>query len=304
VTTASKIIQAAFREGNLIPVGIQPTTNQLAEALDKLNRLVTGILGYKMGENLSDWMAPQPQRTAPVAANFPQFPLGNDFTVGGFGLGPDLPSNVYPYPPINQRIIFGGHTQTVYFPEAPNPGSQMAVVQGTGAGDGGSTNDVLTLDGNGRLIQDPADGNFKTQVTFTFNSVTPFTPARWFYRDDLAQWLLVQPLTSGSGATYTDNLPYPPEFDDFFNCALAKRLAPSYGKITAQETIQTALDTERAFLARYRQPTVTVYGSDQFPRSYMSYINGNWWWALLMCIGSGGLILKVIEGAHYASSVT
>ncbi len=287
MTTAVKILQAMFREGNLIPVGTQPTTNQLAEALDKLNRLVTGILGYKMGENLSDWEAPQPQRTAPVAANFPQFPLKQD-----------LSPFIYPYPPINQRIVWGGTTQTVYFPESPNPGSQMAVVQASGAGDNIVIGNVLTLDGNGRTIE--------TANTYTFTAASPVAaPRRWFYRDDLADWVAVLTLTSGSGSALTDNLPYPVEFDDFFVCAGAKRLAPSYGKIVAQETIQTALDTERAFLARYRQPTVTVYGSDNFPRSYQSYLNGNWWWSLLICFGGGNMLLKLIEGAHYvAATVT
>jgi hypothetical protein len=254
MTTAAVIIQAAFREGNLITVGKQPGADHLAEALDKLNRLVRGILGYKMGENLSDWMVPQPQRTAPVAANFPQSPLACD-----------MPSSVYPYPPNNTRIVYGGTTLTVYFPQKPNPGSQMAVVQGSGAGDGGQVGDVLTLNGNGRTIE--------TTNTKTFAFASPATaPKRWFYRDDLADWVLVEDLDD------TDELPYPQEFDDFFVCALAKRLAPSYGKIIAKETIEAALTAECAFYARYRQPTDTVYGSDQFPRTYQSYVNGNWWW--------------------------
>lgn len=254
MTTAATIIQAAFREGNLIPVGQQPTTAQQTEALDKLNRLVLGILGYKMGENLTDWLAPQPQRTAPVSANYPQFPGACSASTA-----------VYPYPPNNRRLVYGGKTQTVYFPQSPNPGSQMAVVQASGAGDGGTVGDVLTLNGNGRTIE---AANTKT---FTFASPA-FAPRRWFYRDDLADWVAVLTLVTG------DPLPYPAEFDDFFVCALAKRLAPSYGKIIAKETVQAALDIESAFYARYRQPTDTVYGSDQFPRSYQSYIAGQWWW--------------------------
>jgi hypothetical protein len=267
MTTAAVIIQAAFREGNLIPFGKQPVTEQTAEALDKLNRLVRGILGYKMGENLKDWLVPQPQRTAPSAANFPQAPLACDYS-----------SSVYPYPPNNRRIVFGGITQTVYFPQKPNPGSQMAVVQGSGAGSGGVTGQILTMNGNGRTIQTPPAGAFANSVTFTFSTVSPFAPIRWFYRDDLAQWVQIVDLTSGNGATYTDNMPYPQEFDDFFVCALAKRLSPSYGKPIAKETVEAALKAEFAFVARYRQPTETVYGSDQIPSSYQSYLGGNWWW--------------------------
>src|SRR5581483_4403697 len=190
MTLATAIIASAFREGNLIPVGQSPSTTQQTEALDRLNALVRGILGYKMGENLRDWLVPQPQRTAPVNANFPQFP-GYDQL---YGVGTSFSNAVYPYPNNNHRIVYGGTTQTVYFPQKPNPGSQMAVVQATGAGDGGNTGDVLTLDGNGYFIQNPAVGAFGRTLTFTFNSgagSTPFAPARWFYRDDLAQWLAV-----------------------------------------------------------------------------------------------------------------
>lgn len=268
MTLASALIQSAFREGNLIPVGKQPTTDQQTETLDKLNRLVRGILGYKMGENLTDWLVPQPQRTSPVSSDYPQFPSYPLYQS----------STIFQNPPNNQRIVYGGTVQTVYFPQKPNPGSQMALVQATGAGDSGLTGNTITLNGNGYLIQDPADGLLKNTVTFTFSTVTPFAPVRWFYRDDLAQWILVATLTAGTGSVYTDTIPYPPEFDDFFVCALAKRLAPSYAKIVAKETVETALQTESAFLARYRQPTDSVYGSDNFPRSYQSYISGQWWW--------------------------
>lgn len=269
MTLAVDIIKAAYREGNLVALGVTPSTAQMQEALNRLNRLTKGILGFKMGENITDWPVPVPQRTAPVAANFPQFP-----GPGGWAGG----SAIYPYPPNNKRIVWGGVTITVYMPEKPNPGSQIGLLQGSGAGDSGTTGAVLTLNGNGRTIQG-AD----TQ-TFTFNSAignTPFKPVTWFYRDDLGDWVLITNMTlgDGTGATAgTDSLPYPDEFDDFFICALSKRLAPAYNKIVARETIQTALDAEANFLARYRQPTDTVYGSDQFPRSYQSYISGNWWW--------------------------
>jgi hypothetical protein len=254
MTTAATIIQAAFREGNLIPVGKQPNTDQQTEALDKLNRLARGILGYKMGENLCDWLVPGTQRTASVAANFPQSP---------FACGAS--STVYPYPPNNRRIMYGGTAQTVYFPQNPNPGSQMAVVQGSGAGNGGQAGDILTLNGNGRTIEAA-----NTKI-FTF-AAPAFAPRRWFYRDDLADWVAVVDML------VADSLPYPGEFDDFFVCALAKRLAPSYGKIIAKETVLTALQAESAFYAHYRQPMDTVYGSDQIPGSYQSYAaNGHWW---------------------------
>lgn len=268
----TSILQGMYREGNIIPIGTTPSANQTAEGLLVLSRLIRGILGYKMGENLTDWYVPQPQRTASVASNWPQFPGEFDY----FSLyGTSLSSNVFPYPPNNSRIVYGGTAQHVFFPEKPNAGGQMALIQASGAGDGGQTGDVLTLDGNGRTIQG-AD----TQ-TFTFNSGagnTPFPGVRWFFRDDLGDWVIIADPTAGNGGASTDFLPYPEEFDDFFICAGSKRLAGSYNKLVSKETIERALDMEGAFLARYRQPTVTVYGSDNFPRSYQSYIAGQWWW--------------------------
>lgn len=272
MTTATAIIKSAFREGNLIAVNKTPTAPEQAEGLDRLNALISGIFGYELGENLTDWLVPQPQRTAPVSANYPQAPTTPRNSSG----------NVYPYPPSNRRIVYGGKAQTVYFPQSPSPGSQMAVVQGSGAGDSGATGDVLTLNGNGRLIQDPMDGAFKSQVQFTFNSGaggSQFAPARWFYRDDLGQWLLLQNLTtSEDGGEYTDLLPFPLEFDDFFICALAKRIAGRYGKVTASETMETAKVALGRLKARYRQAGVTTYNGENTPSTNQSYSSGSWWW--------------------------
>jgi hypothetical protein len=257
MTTATVLIQAAFREGNLIAAGATPTTNLQTEALARLNSLVTGVFGYEIGENLEDWLAPCPQRTAPVAANFPQAPLSDT--------APDfLPTSVYPYPPKNRRIVWGGTTQTVYFPENPMDGSRMAIVQGSGAGDGGTPGAILTLDGNGRTIE---GSNTKTYTN-------PATARAWFYRADTGNWIAVTTMV------LADECPFPAEFDDFFICALSKRLAPRFGKVTAKETVDTATITLKRLKARYRQAGITVYGSENYPNSSQSFGNGNgaWWW--------------------------
>lgn len=260
MTTATTLIQNAYREGNLIPVGKSPTPTEQSEALDGLNRLVNGIFGFEMGENLADWLFPAPQRTAPVAANYPQLPAP---------AYQGVLQNTYmtPYPPNNRRVVWGGVTGTLWFPEKPEPGSRMAVVQGSGAGDSGAAGQIITLDGNGRLIQDPADKAFKTTVALT----NPLTSNQWFYRDDLGQWALCQDMV------LTDQCPFPKEFDDFFICALSKRLAPRHGKVTANETIEMAKVTLARLKARYRQTAPTVYGSDNFPRTSQSYLPGTWW---------------------------
>lgn len=260
MTKAVDLIQSAYREGNLIAAGKSPTTAEQTEALAALNRFVNGIFGFEMGENLADWQFPAPQRTAPVAANYPQLPAP-DY------LGPLYNSYFSPYPPKNSRVVWGAITGTVYFPDKPEPGSRMAFVQGSGAGDSGAPGQILTFDGNGRLIQDPADMTYKTQITLT----SPAVSTQWFYREDLGYWVLCQDMVS------TDECPFPKECDDFFICALAKRLAPRYGKLTAAETIETAKITLSRLKARYRQSAPTVYGSENFPRTSQSYIVGDWW---------------------------
>lgn len=260
MTTAIKLIQAAYREGNLIAAGKQPTTDEQSEALDGLNRFVNGIFGYEMGENLADWQYPAPQRTAPVAANYPQLPRP-DY------VGPLYNTYWAPFPPRNSRVVWGAVTGTMYFSDKPEPGSRMAVVEGSGAGDSGAPGQLLTIDGNGRTIQDPADMVLKNQVVLT----SPVASNQWLYRDDLGQWMLCNDMELET------DCPFPKEFDDFFICALAKRLAPRYGKITAAETIETARVTLSRLKARYRQTAPTVYGSTDFPRTSQSYIVGDWW---------------------------
>lgn len=383
-STATFLIQAAYREGNLIPVGSSPSTAEMTEALPALNRLVDGIFGYEMGENLVDWLYPAPQRTAPVAARWPQAPRWDECNIL---LGSQTSSAIYPYPPVNSRIIFGNVTGKLYFPEKPQDGSRMALVGGSGQGDngisgcasgvftatqqpaaadtitvgtkdgvtaavytwqtvvanpfdvqigasipaslnnlvqaingglgngtqygagttpnfsvtggsaldvltatailqgtpgnsiastvtgsmgtwgaatlvGGVTGSVLTLDGNGRLI------NGAPQQAY----YSPVGTVEWFYRAGLGMWMLKQLMT------LTDMLIFPSEFDDFFICALAKRLAPRYGKVTANETLETAAKTLARIKARYRQVGLTTYGSENFPRTNESFLGGSWWW--------------------------
>lgn len=265
MTIASSIIQSAYREGNLIPVGKSPSAAEAIEALERLNRYVKGVYGNEMGENLFDWEAPVPQRTAPVAANYPQAPWPTDLTAGfGNPLSSDPNSSIWPYPPANSRIIFGGVANTVYFPEAPMDGARMAVVQGSGTGDSGTDGAVLTMNGNGRTIEGSAT------KTFTWHTV-PTTAVSWLYRGDLADWTKVADMAAG------DQLPFPDELDDLWITALAIRLAPRYGKTTSAETASLFKKMLSQLQARYRQAGVTTYGSEAIPRSLQSYIAGRWW---------------------------
>ena len=263
MTTAQSIITDAFREANLIPVGASPTTDESTEALRRLNSYIKGVFGYEMGEELTDWNAPSPQRTAPYQANFPQapYPQSQDVLALGTPFSVDSNINVYPYPPANSRIVFGGVAATVYFPEAPNDGSRMAVVQGSGAGDSGAPGAVLTLDGNGRTIE--------TSNTKTYTD--PVTARAWLYRADTADWVVVTTLG------LTDALPFPDDVDDLWITALAIRMCPRFNKVASAE-LQFAFKQALAHLrARYRQAGVTTYGGQNIPRTGQSFATAGGW---------------------------
>lgn len=262
MTLISSLVTDAFREGNLLPIGQAPTIAEQAEALGRINTLICGVFGVEMGEELTDWLVPQPQRTAPVAANYPQlpYPANADFLALSTPFANDATINIYPYPPKNSRIVFGGVTSTVYFPEQPDDGSRMSIVQGSGAGDSGAPGAVLTLNGNGRTIE--------TSNTKTYTD--PVTAREWFYRADLGDWKALAALG------YNDDCPFPREFDDLWICSLAVRLAPRFGKTTSPETAAALKAALSRFKARYRQAGTTVYKSGDIPNGMSSYRAGQW----------------------------
>lgn len=233
MTAVSELIKDGFREGNIIAVGSSPTTDQQAEGLAKVNSFYQGLFGFGVGEELTDWLAPQPQRTASVAANYPLKPDTLN----------DKPSGVYLYPPVNSRIVWGGTAMTLWFPEAPKDGSRMAIVQGSGAGDSGVTGAQLVLDGNGRTIEG------SNTLTYT----NPVTPREWFFRADTGDWKAI------AAVALTDENLLPAEFDELVSLYIFLRLAPRYGKQLTQEqalAYKALMDTAKT---RYQQivPTQT-----------------------------------------------
>jgi hypothetical protein len=382
MTTVTQIIQAAYREGNLIGAGKSPTSAELIEAVPMVNRVIAGLMGFEMGEPLTDWLVPSPQRTAPVAARWPQGPLVSFAEDNPLNLGQS--NCVWPYPPTNKRIVFGAVTGTVYFPEAPLDGSRMAIVQGSGLGcsgvpgtatgaltytalpvaattvtinaqvytwraaltspavanevligpsvagslvylaaainggvgsgttyssntvantgvtascsqsvltvtailsgtagnsiattttsgtgswgaatlAGGTAGAILTLDGNGRYISNAGTQAYQT----------PVPRMQWVFRADTGIWMPTQDLTA------TDTMPFPEDFDDFFICVTAKRLAPRYTKVLSAETQLTAKTSLMNFKSYYRQAALTTYNSENIPRTDQSYLGGSWWW--------------------------
>lgn len=261
MTIASDLVAQGYRELNITAVGTQPSTAQAAEGLARLNNNVRGLYGTVLGEMLQDWEFPAPQRTAPVAANFPQlpYPQGLDGSLLSLPLSTSPGASVTPYPPQNSRIVFAGKTaMTVYFPEQPDDGARMGLIQGAT----GPSAVNLTLDGNGRLI----DG------TKTFVVATPIAHMRWLYRADLGDW---RPMAQLLG---TDQSPFSPDMDEFLVASLAIRLAPGYEKPVRPETAAAYKAGLTAFRARYRQTGTTTFGAGNIPNSQQSFVSGRLWY--------------------------
>ena len=261
MTTARALITAAFREGNLIPIGSTPTVDETAEALERLNRYVRGVFGYEMGENLADWIVPAPQRTAPIAANYPQgpYPTSVDASLLSFPLAADPSRSITPYPPKNSRLVWGGKIpMRIYFPEQPDDGSRMGLFAAAQA----DVTALLTLDGNGRTIEGAPSQD----------QPLPVLSREWLYRGDIGDWRRVQDMQ------LDDECPFPNEFDDLWITLLCVRLAPRYNKPTSPETQKIGLDALKRLKTRYRQAGTTTYNSFDHPRSLQAYISGQWWW--------------------------
>lgn len=261
MTIVRDSISSAYREINVTPIGIVPNTAQLAEGLLELNKLLCTLFGSQMGELLADWETPFSQRTAPVAANFPQnpYPSNQDSLFMGAPLSAGDGANIWPYPPKNSRIVFGAtQDTTVFFPEQPDDGSRMGVIQGSRATNGV----ILTLDGNGRTI----DGAATQALT------VPLTRQRWIYRADLGDW---RPIAS---LGLDDELPFPEDVDDFIDLKLAVRLAPKNDKTISPETTAALKQAQIIFEARYKQSGTTTYGASNIPQGYESYQSGRYWW--------------------------
>lgn len=205
MTTASELTKNAYREGNLIDLVTDLTTDQETEALGLLNRFIESLFGFELGEFFFDWPV-VPAATAPVPARFPVNPLPRA-----------LPSNVFPYPPPNVRILMSMVGElTIYMPQDPEDGGRMLFIN---VGDPDTFS--LTIQGNGRLIEGEA-------------SITG-TPAELngkllFYRADLSNWISIEPLTA------TDESPLPGVYDDLLQLGTFLRLAPRMGRGVSEES--------------------------------------------------------------------
>lgn len=213
MTTMRAIIKGGLRESNLITINADPNAAQLTEGQDKLNAIIAGIFGFKAGVQLREW------------------PVGTD------GVS-DVTSNWtradWSLPPQNVRLmVTSTDPETIVLPAYPDNGARIGLLDLTGSM---STHGV-TLDPNGRRIEDA------TSATVIIDSVN----YEWMYRSDLGNWVRLQVLG------LDDELPFPIQFDPFFETVLAMRLNPRYGRATREETALFLKDTLAMLRATYRQ---------------------------------------------------
>lgn len=155
MTLVSLIIIDGLRESNLIGLGESGDAAQGAESLRLLDRLVSGVFGNEVGENLTDWT----------------FPPVNAITY------------TWQYIPPDTRIVMGPNAGARSFNVNPYPenGDRLQLVD---AGSNFATNNVTLIKGPAKFGGSPSNYIANTNG---FNKT-------WLYRADIADWALVSPL--------------------------------------------------------------------------------------------------------------
>lgn len=247
MTLVSEIITDAFRQSNLLAIGVSPTTAQQTEALRYLNRIVKSVFGNEAGDPLT------------------AFPIGdtNINRPSGYPWWDNVPSNDW-FVPKNLRLMLNlSSSVSLYLHPDPDDGSRFALVDTAQ----NLATYPSTIYGNGRLIEG----------AFTLPIDENGLDAEWFYRADLGNWLRSAPLL------IDDNFPFPEEFDFFFIVQLAIALNPSYGVQMDQQTGLTYQRAKTQIRARYTQnipvrselglirPSKMAADRDQWGNSYWMY---------------------------------
>jgi len=217
MATVLQIITDAYRQSNLISIGVAPTSLQETEGLRYLNRIVKSVFGQEVGENLE---------AIPIGAAGISRPSGYPWWKTDPGGDWFIPKNVRLMLNLEQSTNF-------YLHPAPDDGSRFAVIDVAG----NLSTYPVTVYGNGRIIES-ADS-----VTLNTNSYN----AEWFYRADLATWKKYSPLA------ILDTFPFPEEFEDFFILSLAFRLNPAYQRAFDQQSLISFNKQKTAITARYSQ---------------------------------------------------
>lgn len=219
MTTLRQIITDSLRESGIISLGDEPEADSFQEGLRRLQVLIKSLVGHELGEPLK-------------TLNYGRYNIEEPNAISR-----DVSSVINSsYVPANTRLIFNiSAATTIDLPPNPKDGARIAVIDN--AGNFGTYN--VTLDGNGRKIEDSAT------VTLNTNGLT----REWFYRADTGNWVRVQDLVAESES------PFPQEFDDYLTILLAIRLNPRYNAETKPETLEMLNRAKRQFRARYKQET-------------------------------------------------
>lgn len=213
MTTALAIITGGLRQSNLIAIAAAPNTLQQAEGLQKLNTLIASVFGFEVGTKLFE------------------FPVG---TEGTSELTSSWTSADWGRPPQNVRLMVTDQlAQTIYLPPFPDNGARVAIrdIKGTMA------TYPITLHASGKRIEDAAS------LTVNMDDAD----LTWLYRGDLGNWVRLTLLE------VDDDLPFPIQFDDYFETMLAMRLNPRYGRAADPQTVATMRRSEGQLRATYRQ---------------------------------------------------
>lgn len=247
MTLVSEIITDAYRQSNLLPIGVAPTDAQQEEGLRYLTRLLRSTYGNEVGEPL------QPFPIGRKDINRPQ----------GWPWFEGTPPDDW-FVPENTRLMCNQDApETVYLHPQPDDGARFGVLD---VARNFSTTG-LTIVANGRRIEGG------TQLSLT----TDGENREWFYREDLGDWVRVTPITA------VDVFPFPEDFDFYYITLLALTLNPAYGVTMAQETVATMKRAKTQLIARYHQniPTSSELGLRRMPKTSQDreYWNNEFDWA-------------------------
>ena len=156
MTLVSDIIQQAYRENGLIPIGATPTDAQLAEALTRLNSIVLSAVGNEIAE-----------------PGFTEITIGGDY---------DQSDLISEYVPDNTRLMLTLEASAmVGLCPTPYEGQRVAIADLSG---NLSTYNFI-LDGNGRNVEG------QSTLTIEENGATH----QWMYRADTGNWVRITALT-------------------------------------------------------------------------------------------------------------
>lgn len=259
MTTAYQIIVDAYRQSNLIALGVAPTQAQETEALRYLNRILKSVFGNEVGEQLQGF---------PIGGNNIERPSGYPHWTG-------TPSGQWFVPKNTLANMNVTESVDLFLTPWPDDGTRFAVVDASR----NLATFPATVHGNGAFIEGA------TEIVLN----TDGFEGSWMYRADRAEWVKYDPLT------LFDTFPFPEEFDDFFILNLAFRLNPAYERQLDPQSAEMLRKASQHIRARYTQhipvqselglirPAITAADRDRWtgPRRWISpntMFNEGWFW--------------------------